>query len=211
MAVPSIRETGKSSKASSQANRAGGRRELCCFGKECPLLRNSALWWCKGSYIVAKYRGEVLADIQAAAVIYHTNMRNWLFGVPRRIFFSKKTMSTLFTFPFSSLALFCLRTFGIFHSNIRELMHSSPNACIIIARYSVTFSEISTKSDSRCLSDQSRNSIRPGTQHKVRGHNISTSTQLHEHLYTEFQDILYRIPLLRPLTGGNSTSGNCGS
>jgi hypothetical protein len=89
-----------------------------------------------GSF-VAKVRGEVFAHFQPIAVERHSSMRNCLacqhefYGtIP---FMSKKMMSMLLTLFFACLAFF----FGLGLTFRVQLMISSPNACLIIARVSV--------------------------------------------------------------------------
>jgi hypothetical protein len=64
---------------------------------------------------VAKARGEVFANFHAVVVKSHGSMRNWLFGLPRRIMplMWKKIMSMLLTLLFTCLAFFGLSEFGL--------------------------------------------------------------------------------------------------
>jgi hypothetical protein len=113
----------------------------------------------------------------AVTVKHRSSMWNWQFCLPGQILCEQshwcQRKSMLFTLFFTYLAYFGLREFSIFHSNTHVwLMLSSPNACLIIARVSVTL----TKCDAHTLSDPSWNRNRPDIQLQTERHKkISTS------------------------------------
>jgi hypothetical protein len=119
----------------------------------------------KANSFVAKFRGKVLAHFHAVAVKRHSSMLNWLFGLSGRIILKnsldvKENYDHPLDFALHLSRLFQSRWVWIFRV---RLMLSSSNACLIIARVSVSLVPRFSQKWWCPLSDPSRNHIRPDT------------------------------------------------
>jgi hypothetical protein len=92
------------------------------------------------SSFVAKVRGEVFGHFHVVAVKHHSSMRNWLFAFQDKLFMNnpfdiKENYEHALDFALHLSRLFLSQWVWAFSI---QLMLSSPNACLIIARVSVS-------------------------------------------------------------------------
>jgi hypothetical protein len=99
---------------------------------------------------------------------------------------SKKMMKMLLTLLFTCPAFFFFG-FSKFGLSVHGSCFLPQSRCQGLCD---TSSEIFRKFDAVALTDPSQNHIRPNTQLQIKAVKISTSAQLREILYTDWQDVL---------------------
>jgi hypothetical protein len=118
------------------------------------------------SYYVTKVWGEVLAHFHAVAIKHHSNMWNWLSGLPGWIFCEqslRRQENDEHALDFALLLSHLFQSRWVWTFRV-QLMLSSPNACLITASVSVTLFQ-----DFHKILCCSKNHIRPDTQFQIKG------------------------------------------
>jgi hypothetical protein len=128
----------------------GEQRKLACLRDDSHVYGKQITWWGrKGETVryrdattislVAKVRGEILAQFDAVAVKHHSSLRNWLFDLPGIILCDQSPWRERKLWDCFDFALHFSRSFrSRWVSTFRvRLMHSYPNPCLINARVSV--------------------------------------------------------------------------